>query len=272
MIDREPPVTEEELHAYVDGELAADRRAVVEQWLSGHADDAARVAAWRAQADAIRARYGAVASEPIAPRFDLDRLARAGRKWSRLAAAAVLLAFLLGSGAGWFGRGAWEGGGPARVVTTEALDAHRLYIAEVRHPIEVRANESHLNPWLSRRIGYAMPIPNLDSFGLKLLGGRLLPGTAGRAAALYMYEGTTGERFTIYCRRDQAPQTALRYRATGPVGSYFWVQDDVAFVVSGPADRARLQKVAEAIYEQVETRQQTGSLLRLFSDARGSPK
>ena len=56
--------------------------------------------------------------------------------------------------AGWFGRGAWEGAGPARVVTTEAFEAHRLYIAEVRHPIEVKAGESHLNPWLSRRVGY----------------------------------------------------------------------------------------------------------------------
>jgi anti-sigma factor RsiW len=269
MIDREPPVTEEELHAYVDGELAADRRAAVEQWLATHADDAARVAAWHAQAEAIRARYGAVVSEPIPPRFDLAKLVRAGRKWPRLAAAAVLLAFLIGGGAGWYGRGAWEGAGPARAITTEAFDAHRLYIAEVRHPIEVKAGESHLNRWLSRRVGYEMPTPNLDPFGLKLLGGRLLPGNSGRAAALYMYEGSTGERFTVYCRRDQAPQTALRYRAAGPVGSYFWVQDDVAFVVSGPADRTRLQKVAESIYEQVETRQQTGSLPRMLSDARG---
>ena len=165
--------------------------------------------------------------------------------------------------AGWFGRGIWEGAGPARVVTTEAFEAHRLYIAEVRHPIEVKAGESHLNRWLSRRVGYEMPTPNLDAFGLKLLGGRLLPGNAGRPAALYMYEGPTGERFTIYSRRDQAPQTALRYRAAGPVGSVFWVEEEAAFVVSGPADRARLQKVAEAVYEQVENAPaDDGSLLR----------
>ncbi len=272
MIDREPPVTEDELHAYVDGELAADRRAAVEKWLGTHAEDAARVTAWRAQADAIRARYGAVASEPVAPRFDLDRLARTGRKWSRLAAAAAVVAFLLGGGAGWFGRSVWEGFGPTRAVTTEAFEAHRLYIAEVRHPIEVKAGESHLNRWLSRRIGYGMPTPDLETFGLKLLGGRLLPGNAGRPAALYMYEGPTGERFTIYSRKDQAPQSALRYRAAGPVGSVFWVDDDAAFVVSGPADRARLQKVAEAVYEQVENRQQTSSLPRQLSDARGTRK
>ena len=260
MIDREPPVTEDELHAYVDGELAADRRAAVEQWLASHPEDAARVAAWRAQADAVRARYGATASEPVSPRFDLDRLARVRRRWSRIAAAAVVAALLLGGAAGWLGRGLWEGSGPTRNVMVEAFDAHRLYIAEVRHPIEVKAGESHLIPWLSRRVGTSLPTPNLDSFGLKLLGGRLLPGVSGRAAALYMYEGQSGERFTIYCRRDPAPQSALRYRAAGTIGSFFWVEDEVAFVVSGPADRARLQKVAESVYEQIETRQQSGAL------------
>ena len=263
MIEREPPVTEDELHAYVDGQLADDRRAAVEQWLAEHAEDAARVAAWRAQADAMRARYGAIADEPVPPRFDLAKLARGDRRWSRLAAAAALLAFVVGGAGGWFGRDVWEGAGPARAVTTEAFEAHRLYIAEVRHPIEVKAGESHLNRWLSRRVGYEMPTPNLDAFGLKLLGGRLLPGNAGRPALLYMYEGPTGERFTLYSRRDQAPQSALRYRAAGPVGSVFWAEDEAAYVVSGPADRARLQKVAESVYEQIENRpQQTGAVTR----------
>src|SRR5262249_39957496 len=79
MIDRNSPVTEDELHAYVDGELAADRRGAVEAWLASHPEDAARVAEWRAQADAIRARYGMVASEPVSARFDLDRLPRGAR-------------------------------------------------------------------------------------------------------------------------------------------------------------------------------------------------
>jgi hypothetical protein len=39
------------------------------------------------------------------------------------------------------------------------------------------------------------------------------------------------------------------------------VNDDVAFVVSGPADRARLQKVAESVYDQLENQpQQTGAM------------
>jgi anti-sigma factor RsiW len=268
MVDREPSVSEEELHAYVDGQIAGGECAVVEKWLASHPEDAARVGAWRAQADAIRARYGAVASEPVPRRFDLDRLMRVNRKWSRLAAAAAVLAFLVGGAAGWLGRGAWEGNSPSGVVTAEALDAHKLYVVEVRHPVEVPGSEAdHLSQWLSRRIGYTLRTPNLDASGLNLVGGRLLPSPSGPAAAFFMYETSSGERFTIYCRRAKAPESALRYRAAGAVGSFFWAGDDVAFVVSGPADRARLQKVAEAVYEQIENRQQTGMIPRAYSDA-----
>jgi anti-sigma factor RsiW len=106
MIDGDPRVTEEELHAYVDGELAADRRGTVEAWLASHPEDAARVAQWRAQAEAIRARFGAFASEPVPTRFDLDRLARRARSWRAAAAAAVIVAFVAGAVVGWMAHGA----------------------------------------------------------------------------------------------------------------------------------------------------------------------
>lgn len=252
-MDREQPVTEADLHAYVDGEIGGGECAVVEKWLAAHPEDAARVAAWRAQAEAIRAKYDAVADEPVPARFDLQKLARSGRNWRRLAAAAIILAFIGGGSAGWFGRGAWEGAGPARTVTSEAIDAHRLYVVEVRHPVEVPGSEAtHLGQWLSRRVGYALRAPDLDNSGLKLVGGRLLPSSAGPGAAFFMYEGTTGERFTVYCRKVTAPESSLRYRSANMIGSFVWVEDNVAFVVSGPPDRARLQKVAEAVQEQID--------------------
>ena len=266
MNERDLTVTEDELHAYVDGEVPEDRRAAVEGWLAAHPEDAARVAAWRAQADALRARYGAVAEEPVPARFDLDKLARGERRWTRIAAAAAVLAFLLGGGAGWFGRGVVEGAPPLKAVTTEAIDAHRLYVVEVRHPVEVPGTDKdHLGQWLSRRVGYTLAAPNLDTVGLKLVGGRLLPSLAGTAAAFFMYEGASGERFTIYCRRTRAPESALRYRDAGMVGSFFWVEDDVGYVVSGPADKSRLHKVAEAAYGQLEGRAKTGALQRLIA-------
>jgi len=271
MVDRETPVAEEELHAYVDRELPPERRAAVEAWLAGHTDDAARVAVWRAQADAIRAKYGPIADAPVPARFDVNTLARSGARWSRLAAAAVVGALALGAAGGWFGRGAWAGAAPARSVTAEALDAHKLYVVEVRHPVEVPGSESaHLGQWLTRRLGYAVRAPDLDAAGLKLVGGRLLPSyNSGPPSGFFMYEATTGERFTLYVRRAAMPQMSLRYRAAGAVGSFVWAEGNIAFVVSGPADQARLKKVAEQVYEQLDPgRQQTGALPRMLSDAR----
>src|SRR5947207_15604955 len=170
MISRDSPVTTDELHAYVDGLLPADRRQAVEDWLATHPADAAQVAEWRAQAEAIRARYGAVAAEPAPDRFNLDRLMRTGRRW-RVAAVAAALAALVGGAAGWMAHGVSAATPSAfELFTADALTAHKLYVAEVRHPIEVRAAEEHLMPWLSRRVGAALRAPDLDAFSLKLLG------------------------------------------------------------------------------------------------------
>ena len=92
MVDHNTTVTEDELHVYVYGELPADRRAAVETWLSSHPDDAARVAAWRAQAETIRARYGAVIHEPIPNRLELGKIMRDRRSWGTVAAAAAIRA------------------------------------------------------------------------------------------------------------------------------------------------------------------------------------
>jgi len=259
MIDRDSPVTEEELHAYVDGELPADRRDAVAAWLIGHPEQALQVAAWRAQAEAIRARYGAVADEPVPGRLKLDRLtqqgrASGGRSWKTLAAAAAVIAFLAGGSAGWMARGATVAAPTSfEAITADALDAYRLYVVEVRHPVEVPGNErAHMAQWLTKRLGYEQRIPDLQPIGLKLVGGRLLPGPTGAAAAFYMYEGPSGERFTIYSAPATSPETALRYKAGDRLAAFYWVDDKHAYVVSGPADRDQLEKVAKSVYEQVD--------------------
>src|ERR1700738_4857792 len=106
MTDPDIPVTEDELHAYVDDELPAERRGDVEAWLAGHPDDAERVGSWRPRAEELHARADAAAEEPVPKRLEMERLVRQPRKWIYGAIAATLLAFLAGGGVGWVGRGA----------------------------------------------------------------------------------------------------------------------------------------------------------------------
>src|SRR6202158_4757860 len=98
------------------------------------------------------------------------------------------------------GRGGGGGSSPSAFqnFTRDALDAHRLYVVEVRHPVEVPGSErTHLQQWLTKRCGWEVRAPELAATGLELVGGRLLPGPAGPASFL-MYESASGERFTVY--------------------------------------------------------------------------
>jgi anti-sigma factor RsiW len=253
-------VSEDELHAYVDGELPAERRGAVESWLTTHPEDAAKIAAWRKQAELIKARYGAVADEEIPPRLDIMRMARRRRSaWIAAAAAAAVILFVTGGFVGWVVRGV-ESPSPSDLsrFTADALEAYRLYVVEVRHPVEVPGDQRpHLVEWLSKRLGSPVLAPQLEKMGLKLVGGRLLPGPTG-ATAFFMYEGPSGERFTLYCGHTGDRETALRYTAGDQNAAYYWVDQNVAYVLRGPAERDKLRDIAQAAYEQIDARQPRG--------------
>jgi len=252
MTDPRIPVTEDELHAYVDDELPAERRGDVETWLSAHPDDAERVRSWREMAETLHARYDSVADEPVPQRLSIDRLAREPRKWMYGAIAATLLAFIAGGGTGWLARGVATSPSTFQNFTVDALDAHRLYVVEVRHPVEVPGSErTHLQQWLTKRCGWDVRAPELGATGLKLVGGRLLPGPTGPASFL-MYESASGERFTIYTAKSEAEAAQMRYSAQGNESALFWADRGVAYVVSGVGDRSRLTQIAQSVYDQME--------------------
>jgi anti-sigma factor RsiW len=250
------PMTEDELHAYADGALPADRIAAVESHLAAHPDDAARVASWRAQSAEIRARWGSVGDEPIPDRLRLENVALRASGIRRRVAIAAVLALIVGAGAGWIAReqaGIADDRRIAIALADAAIEAHRLYVAEVRHPIEVRADEAHLLPWLSRRVGSAVRAPDLSGEGLRLLGGRLLPGEPG-PIALIMYEGSEGERVTVTsARTGRDGGSAFKWRAAGEVGALAWAEAGLAIVVAGPAERGRLDRIARRVHAAYET-------------------
>src|SRR6202035_2706086 len=252
MNDPKIPVTEDELHAYVDNELPAERRGDVEAWLATHPEGAERVRSWREMAELLHARYDQVADEAVPKRLEIERLVRQPRKWVYGAIAATLVAFVVGGGVGWLVRGVTSSPSAFQSLTVDALDAHRLYVVEVRHPVEGPGSErAHRETWLSKRCGWDVRAPELDASGLKLVGGRLLPGASGPASFL-MYESASGERFTVYAARAETETTQMRYAKQDNDGALFWADNGVGYVVSGGSDRERLSQVARLVYDQIE--------------------
>jgi anti-sigma factor RsiW len=252
-------VSEAELQAWADGRLEASRRAVVDVWLAAHPEEAERAAAYRSQNEELRAHYDAVLQEPVPAR--LERAARRGARWRTLGLAAgwALLGIAVGAVAGWQLR-AVQAPAPrasqpeAPPIVRRAALAHATYAPEVRHPVEVGADqEQHLVAWLSKRLGSQVRAPKLDGEGMALVGGRLLPGETGPVAQ-FMYQCARGRRVTLYVRTE-APdhrETAFRYARESNVRVFYWIDRTFGYALSSAdLEREELLKLANVAYRQL---------------------
>jgi anti-sigma factor RsiW len=241
--------SENDLHAYADDLLAPERRAAVETYLAGAPDAAGRVAAYREQNHQLRAHFNPVLDEPVPQR--LTMLApRPGL--ARYAIAAGWLA--VGVAVGWFVNTSVTRD-PVRLAgfAHRAAIAHAVYAPEVRHPVEVGADQQeHLVRWLSKRLGTDLKPPTLAASGYELVGGRLLPGDRG-AVAQFMYQDAKGRRLTLYVSRMNVSQgdTAFRYSRENGVSVFYWVDGPLGYALSGDLPKSDLLGVATVVYKQL---------------------
>jgi len=250
---------ENDLHALVDGKLSPAYRAQVEAALVEHPALRAEVESWHAQRDALR-ELGMNAAEGTVPvRFlDIVRPRRAPwMPWLGAAVAGATMGFV-----GWFGHAWYSGAGEpadmrARFVH-EAVVAHAVYSPEVRHPVEVGADQSaHLVQWLSKRLGAPLKVPALQGQGYELVGGRLLPGDDG-ARAQFMYQDTAGNRITLYVTvlpKGTSPgTTAFRFedgKEANSAAAFYWIDGNFGYALAGNLPRSNLLELSKLVYSQL---------------------
>jgi anti-sigma factor RsiW len=245
-------ITDTDLHAWLDDELSQTRRAEVDSYVAAHPGDAERLAAYRRNDQAIQAMFDPVLDEPVPEQL----VRRGGPAHSRVLRYAAVAAWLfIGGLAGWqlHGMQSSERQSDAPSWAHRAAVAHVVYSPEVRHPVEVAADqEEHLVAWLSKRLGTTLKIPRLDSLGYGLVGGRLLPGEQGPAAQ-FMYQDSKGQRLTLYVRmgRDENKETAFRFAQEGNVKQFYWIDRGAGYVLSGEIGKDDLLRVANAVYRHL---------------------
>lgn len=254
------PQDVEALHAYVDGELDEAQRRRVEALAARDPKVAEALASYAAQREALRASFAPVAREAVPPRL-LAATARGRTPRLAALAASVVLGAALGSVATWQLSSAK--GGAARSAelprfVRQAEIAHAVFVPDVRRPVEVSASEEPaLEAWLGKRLGRPIDAPSRLPLGFALVGGRLLPGEADRPAAQLMYENARGQRLTVYLRgmARPTPETAFRYERTRASATFYWVDRDWGYALTGELARAELLQVAQYLYEQLNPRE-----------------
>lgn len=277
------PITEDDLHAYADGQLDAERQFEVAAWLQRHPEAQAKIAHWQAQSLALHSAFDRVLDEAIpASQISLLRQVRLNSSshwhtalwrywlWPTVTAS---LGLLLGLG---FARAPQQESlfkffsanratvqpqNNVQQLVQGALLAHATYAGEKRHPVEVVvAEKEHLISWLSKRLGKPLHAPDLTANGFELLGGRLLPATAdnpGNGVAQFMYQNAAGQRLTLYVKPSpakQPPQTAFAFTQQDKLNMFYWIDGPLGYALSGEISKTELQSVADQVYQQLETK------------------
>ena len=249
------PITEDDLHAYVDHALEPERRAEVATYLDDHPDVAKRVGAFAGQRELLREALAPIAEEPLPPELNLSRIIeQRSRRPSviRWAMAAMLL-LCIGGVSGWVARDTLQPSpGGMVALAQEATASYNVYAPDRIRPVEVRASDSaQLVQWVSERLHRPVKVPDLTDSGYRLMGGRLVATQHG-PAAMFMYEDDHGSRLVMLTRpMSSADQNApMTSQSHGDVGGFAWADDGVGYSLVGHAAPESLRPIANEVRKQ----------------------
>jgi len=249
------PITEDDLHAYVDQALEPERRAEVASYLDDHQDVAARVAAFATQREQLRGAFASIADEPLPAELNLSHIIESRRRSPMRAWWAIAAMLLLGIGGlgGWTMRGVLqEGSNGLSALAQEAAYSYGVYAPDRVRPVEIRASDSaELTQWVSRRLKQPVKVPDLSVSGYRLMGGRLVATSHG-PAAMFMYDDDHGDRLVVLTRpmSNRNLDTPMMPQSTGDVAGFVWADGGMGYTLVGQLPGDTLKPIANEIRKQ----------------------
>lgn len=252
------PITEDDLHGFIDETLDAGRRLEVAAYLDDHPDVARRVSGMAEQRDMLRAAFAPVAEEPVPAELDIARLVEARQRPARLprwavAAAAVALVMLGGAG-GWTLHGLSQPprGGVA-ALSSDAAASYAVYAPDHLRPVEIRADDqAQLAAWVSQRLGRPVTAPDLAGSGYRFMGGRIVA-TAHGATVLFMYDDDRGTRLVMLSRPMASDRSEpMTHLADNALNGFGWADNGLGYSVVGGLAPDSLRPIANEMRRQLK--------------------
>lgn len=252
MTQNPPPITDDDLHAYVDGVLGPEREAIVAAYLAQHPGQNRRIENWRRQRDQLRAGLAGIVEQPLPPELTMAHLASASRqrRFARItdharAAALVLLAFGIGASSGWFGRADLGVHREPAATGIAALKLETRAAYRIFAPITpTRATA----PDLAAAVGHDFSPPDLTASGYTV--GRIeWLATLHGPAAVVMYRAPDARPLLLLVRRMDVPAHSDRMTEDRRNGHtmFTWISHGVGFSVAAEVEPARLHRIANRI-------------------------
>lgn len=228
------PLPEEDLHAFIDGELDEARAAAVAARIAADPALAEKVAAYQADKALLAAHYGPLIAQPV----PLSMTAAIQRKrgqpvrinFRRFAlAASVLIALVATLG--------YRLLLPGSVVDT-AVAVHGGQMAGEA----LTADAAHI----SEILGLTLKLPDLTKAGYTLADVAVVPN--GRAKAVKIaYRSASGAPFTLYLQKSPGREQ-FEITKRGDVLVCLWQDDVLSTVMVGKMAAAEMLRVASLAY------------------------
>jgi anti-sigma factor RsiW len=282
-----PQRADDDLVAYLDGELGPTERSAVEAWLAEDPAARERLSAL-AETDALvrrafdaslqeplperliaaaRGEPGAVPAKilPFKPMPVMQRSSPGWRRWAALPAAASLFGLLLGGSAGWLGLGhapSDAGNKPPAVQAAasnwldNAAGYYKLYVdAGDVGAVQVPAtgDPSAALQKISQTLARQVRLPNLKPWGLDFGGARLIV-VDGRPAAQLVYntDNKAIGPLTLTIGSSNKPDLAPTVDRRQDLNVLYWRHQGHAYALVGRANIGYLWNIANDVAWQLD--------------------
>jgi anti-sigma factor RsiW len=249
-----PRISEEELHAFIDGELDKNRLAEIDGLVAADPALARRIALFRADKKQLSEVFGGLRAEPL-PAEWLERI----EYWSsqrrpaiskpyvpRYAIAAIAATLLLISG---FWLVYERVGGPNEdAIVAEALAArqNRVQAEETIASVPAASPEAR-NMVVTTALAMDLKAPDLARLGYQLAAIRIYSGVPGGKAVELDYRNAQNRLFTLYIRRPSSPPR-VDLLERGDVRICIWQDDVVGTVMAGEMSAGEMARIASLAY------------------------
>jgi anti-sigma factor RsiW len=261
-------VTEDDLQAYVDGQSNGGRRATVEAYLADRPEEAARLAAYRAQNIGMHALFDPPpgegrGDEKLPPRMAalagaLDAqlresapqpVVRPRRRYVLRHLAASVAIVLTAGTAGWIALEEAPWRGDSLVAFTRQATEGSLQQAATTAGAAGQGEQRQVVAWLAALPGdVPATVPDLEALGFSLVGEHLLPNAGGAPTAQLLYQDDEGQRISLSMRTGgKAGQTSFTFTRDGDESRFVWQDANIAYSLVGSMPQEKLLKVAEAV-------------------------
>jgi anti-sigma factor RsiW len=249
-----PRISEDELHAFIDGELDENRSEEINGIVAKDPVLARRIGAFRAGKKQLKEVFGGLRAEPLPAEWvqkigdwsSQQRPAFPKSYFPRHVITAIAASFLVIFG-GWL---VYERIGVPRedAIVAEALAARQNQSQAQETTAAVpTASQEERNNIVSTALAMDLKAPDLTQQGYQLAAIRTYSGVPGGKAVELDYHNAENRLFTLYIRRPSSPPR-VDLLERGSVRICIWQDDVVGTVMAGEMSAGEMARIASLAY------------------------